>query len=75
MRHNIKTPIFAAKLNRTKERKQDMATAIRAIPTLYGETARHFELEAAETEENPGTLDYTHEAEIVMEYLKCTGVL
>lgn len=49
-----------------------MATAIRAIPTLYGETARHFELEAAETEENPGTLDYTHEAEIVMEYLKCT---
>ena len=52
-----------------------MATAIRAITTLYGETARHFELEAAETEENPGTLDYTHEAEIVMEYLKCTGVL
>lgn len=52
-----------------------MATAIRAIPTLYGETARHFELEAVETEQNPGTLDYRHESDIVAEYLKSTGVL
>ena len=32
-----------------------MATAIRAIPTLYGETAKSFESEAKRTEQNPGT--------------------
>ena len=50
-----------------------MATAIRAIPTLYGETALLFEREAANTEQHPGTQDYRHEAEIVTEYLKTLG--
>lgn len=52
-----------------------MATAIRAIPTLHGETARHFENEATNTEQNPGTQDYRHEAKVVSEYLKATNVL
>jgi len=52
-----------------------MATAIRAIPTLYGETARNFENEALRTEENPGTQDYRHEAEVVSNFLKSTNVL
>ena len=47
-----------------------MATAIRAIPTLYGETALEFEREAVNTEQNPGTEDYRHEAEVVLAYLK-----
>jgi hypothetical protein len=32
-----------------------MATAIRAISTLYGETAKTFESEATLTEQNPAT--------------------
>jgi len=52
-----------------------MATAIRAIPTLYGETAMLFEREAANTEQNPGTEDYRHESEVVAAYLKATDVL
>lgn len=52
-----------------------MATAIRAIPTLYGEAAMLFEREAINTEQNPGTQDYRHEAEIVSEYLKTIDVL
>ena len=52
-----------------------MATTIRVIPTLYGETARHFENEAARTEQNPGTQDYRHEAKVVSDYLKTTNVL
>ncbi len=47
-----------------------MATAIRAIPTLYGETAKNFESEATLTEQNPGTEDYRHEAKIVADFLK-----
>ena len=46
-----------------------MATAIRAIPTLYGETAKTFESEATLTEQNPGTEDYRHEAQVVAEKL------
>lgn len=50
-----------------------MATEIRAIPTLYGETARSFESEAERTEQNPGTQDYSLEAKVVSDYLKtCT---
>lgn len=52
-----------------------MATAIRAIPTLYGETAHNFEKEAARTELNPGTQDYCHEAKVVSDFLKTTNVL
>lgn len=52
-----------------------MATAIRAIPTLYGETAALFEQEATSTEQHPGTQDYRYEAEIVTEYLKSIGLL
>ena len=52
-----------------------MATSIRAIPTLYGETAEQFEREAARTESNPGTQDYRQEAKIVAEFLKTTNVL
>lgn len=52
-----------------------MATTIRAVPTLYGETARKFEREAINTENNPGTLDYRHEAKVVEEFLKTTDVL
>lgn len=52
-----------------------MATAIRAIPTLYGETAKRFEQEATATEQNPGTQDYCHESELVIEYLKTTNIL
>lgn len=52
-----------------------MATAIRAIPTLYGETAEAFEKEAVSTEQNPGTQDYRHEAEVVAKFLKTTNVL
>ena len=43
-----------------------MATAIRAIPTLYGETAKSFESEAART----GTQDYRHEAKVVANFLR-----
>ena len=52
-----------------------MATAIRAIPTLYGETAKHFEMEAMQTEQNPGPQDYRHEAEVVSEFLKTCPAL
>lgn len=52
-----------------------MATQIRAIPTLYGDTASDFELQATMTEQNPGTEDYRHEAEVVTEYLKKIGIL
>jgi hypothetical protein len=52
-----------------------MATAIRAIPTLYGETAKSFESEAARTEQNPGTQDYRHEAKVVSDYLKTCAAL
>ena len=52
-----------------------MATAIRAIPTLYGETAKTFESEAMLTEQNPGTEDYRHEAQVVADFLKtCTAL-
>ena len=51
------------------------ATAIRAIPTLYGETAKSFECEAKRTEQNPGTQDYRHEAKVVSDFLKTTNVL
>ena len=52
-----------------------MATAIRAIPTLYGETAQRFEQEAADTEQNPGTQDYCHESELVAKYVKFINIL
>ena len=52
-----------------------MATAIRAIPTLYGETAKLFESEAKRTEQNPGTQDYRHEAKVVSDFLKSCTVL
>ena len=52
-----------------------MATAIRAIPTLYGETAKSFECEAKRTEQNPGTQDYRHEAKVVSDFLKTSNVL
>ena len=52
-----------------------MATAIRAIPTLYGETARYFESRAARTEQDPGTQGYRHETEVVAKYLKTNNVL
>jgi hypothetical protein len=52
-----------------------MATAIRAIPTLYGETAKSFESEAERTEQNPGTQDYRHEAKVVSDFLKTCPVL
>ena len=56
-------------------RVKTMATAIRAIPTLYGETARNFESEATLTEQNPGTEDYRHEAQVVADFLKtCTAL-
>ena len=51
-----------------------MATAIRAIPTLYGEIAKSFESEAARTEQNPGTQDYRHEAEVVANYLRTNNM-
>ena len=52
-----------------------MATAIRAIPTLSGESAQQFEREAAFTEQNPGTEDYRHEARVVSDFLKTCNVL
>ena len=52
-----------------------MATAISAIPTLYGETAQTFESEATRTEQNPGTQDYRHEAKVVSEFLKTCDAL
>lgn len=52
-----------------------MATAIRAIPTLYGETARDFDSGATLTEQNPGTEDYRHEAQVVADYLKTCNAL
>lgn len=52
-----------------------MATAIRAIPTLFGKTASHFEREAAKIEQHPGTEDYRHDAKVVTEFLKTTNVL
>ena len=71
------THLFVS-LQREKEHLisiKTMATAIRAIPTLYGETARTFESEATLTEQNPGTEDYRHEAQVVADYLKtCTAL-
>ena len=52
-----------------------MATAIRAIPTLYGETAKSFESEAEHTEQNPGTQDYRHEAKVVSGFLRTNNAL
>ena len=72
-RKRRKVRIFAAEKN--KERKRIMATAIRAIPTLYGETAKSFESEAKRTEQNPGTQDYRHEAKVVSDFLKSCTVL
>lgn len=47
-----------------------MALAIKAIPTLHGQTAKDFEREAARVEANPGTQDYTREAKVVRDYLR-----
>ena len=47
-----------------------MATAFRAIPTLYSKTAKSFESEAARTEQNPGTQDYRHETIVVANFLR-----
>lgn len=52
-----------------------MATAIRAIPTLYGDTTKSFKSEAERTEQNPGTQDYRHEAKVVSDFLKTCTVL
>ena len=52
-----------------------MATAIRTSPTLYGETAQKFEMEAMRTEECPGMLDYSHEAKVVSAFIKNTSIL
>ena len=52
-----------------------MATEIRAIPTLYGETARDFDREAMLTEQNPATEDYCHEAQVVADFLKTCAAL
>ena len=52
-----------------------MATAIRAIPTLYGETAKSFESEATRTEQNPSTQDYRHEAKVVVNFLRTINTL
>ena len=71
------TRLFVS-LQREKEHLisiKTMATAIRAIPTLYGETAKTFESEAMLTEQNPGTEDYRHEAQVVADFLKtCTAL-
>ena len=62
-------------LQQNLNRIKIMATAIRAIPTLYGETAKTFESEATLTEQNPGTEDYRHEAQVVADFLKtCTAL-
>ena len=68
------TAVLAAETFQTKHIKT-MATAIRAIPTLYGKTATAFENEAMRTEQNPGTQDYRHEAKVVSDFLKTTSVL
>jgi len=47
-----------------------MATAIRIVPTLKGKDAEKFEAEAKRVEENPGTIDFRHQAEVVNNYLK-----
>ena len=52
-----------------------MATAIRAIPTLYGKTAKSFESEAERTEQNPGTQDYRHESKVVADFLRTNSIL
>lgn len=52
-----------------------MATEIRAIPTLHGQSAQRFEHAARHTEAHPGTQDYRRQALVVSEYLKTTSVL
>ena len=52
-----------------------MARPIRAIPTLYGESAQRFENAAAYTEANPGTQDYRRQAQVVTAYLQTTHAL
>ena len=62
-------------LQQNLNRIKNMVTAIRDIPTIYGETARNFESEATLTEQNPGTEDYRHEAQVVTDFLKtCTAL-
>lgn len=52
-----------------------MARPIRAIPTLYGQSAQQFESAVAHTEANPETQDYRHQAQVVSAYLKTTHAL
>lgn len=47
-----------------------MALAIKIVPTLHDEEAINFEEKANKVEENPHTIDYTSEIELVKQYLR-----
>ena len=71
-----KSSTFAAKSCKANKIKDKiMARPIRAIPTLYGQSAQQFESAAAYTEANPGTQDYRHQAQVVTAYLQTTHAL
>lgn len=52
-----------------------METAIRAIPPLYGKTAKSFENEAERTGQSPSTQDYRHEVKVVANFLRTNNTL
>lgn len=54
--------IWRKKKVHSETKGQDMATAIRPIPTLHGVEARDFEAEAQKVEMHPGTLKMSPDA-------------
>lgn len=60
----------AVYLHISNKLRKEMASAIRAIPTLHGEEAHKFEQEAARVEAHPGKIDCRQEANVVREYLR-----
>ncbi|MDE5571989.1 MAG: hypothetical protein K2I86_08085 [Prevotella sp.] len=49
---------------------EDMAIAIRSIPTLYGEDAERFLLKAEEAEQNPQRTNISHNISLVKDFLR-----
>lgn len=49
---------------------EDMAIAIRSIPTLYGEDAERFLMKAEEAEKNAQRTDISHNIRLVKDFLR-----
>lgn len=51
-----------------------MAIAIRSIPTLYGEDAERFLLNAEEAEHNTERTNVSHNIQLVKDFLRKQGI-